>query len=343
MKTKGLVAGALWAALVGLILIGPGCSKSSKKEAVPTQALTGDPSNAVATVNDGKVTLGEVNRLVAAWKAGQAQGVDPNTPLPQLQQKAVDELVNQELLYEEAVKKGMAPSPEEVKGAIDQIKKSFPDSTQYRQVLQQRGMSEADVLDGYRMSTAITRWMQSSVQDTINVTAAQVRAYFDSHPQDFQHPDQVHARHILALVDPNNPTPDKETAAKSKIDEVAGELKAGADFTKLAQERSDDHRTGPNGGDLGFFGRGQIFGGGAYSAALDSVVFSLQPGQTSPPLRSPAGWHIIRVEEKRPAGMYKFEDVQAVLMQRLKSMRTSSAVESVIATLKAKAKIKRKI
>jgi parvulin-like peptidyl-prolyl isomerase len=77
---------------------------------------------------------------------------------------------------------------------------------------------------------------------------------------------------------------------------------------------------------------------------FDSIAFTLAPGEISAPLRTRFGWHIIKMEEKNPAAQMEFSAIPLPrLMAGLKQKRTYDAVQAVVADLKAKAKIKRKV
>lgn len=129
--------------------------------------------------------------------------------------------------------------------------------------------------------------------------------------------EQVHARHILVRTiepqptptavpagqptptpDPNatpTPEPRNDQQALARILEVKKRLDAGEDFAKLALEYSDDTGSAAQGGDLGWFGRGQMI------TEFEDAAFKLQPGQVSDPVKTQFGYHLIKVEEKDPA------------------------------------------
>jgi peptidyl-prolyl cis-trans isomerase D len=123
---------------------------------------------------------------------------------------------------------------------------------------------------------------------------ARVRAVYDARRSEFQQAEQVHAKHILLTGD------DGETRAKRAVER----LDAGEPFDKLARELSEDPATTSLGGDLGWFPRGIM------SPELDAALFEqLALGKHSAPIRSERGWHVVRVEEKRPAQERSFEEV----------------------------------
>jgi peptidyl-prolyl cis-trans isomerase C len=125
--------------------------------------------------------------------------------------------------------------------------------------------------------------------------------------------EQVHARHILV---------DEKAAAE----QIIADLKGGASFEELAKEHSKDP-SGQNGGDLGFFGKGQMV------PPFEEAAFALEPGETSEePVESQFGWHVIKVEEKRMSEAPGFAEVEPQLRNYLMRQR----FEEVIAELRGK-------
>ena len=103
--------------------------------------------------------------------------------------------------------------------------------------------------------------------------------------------ERVRAEHILISV-PQDATPEVEQLALAKAISITQRLNSGEDFATLAQQFSDDTGSGAQGGDLGFFGRGQMV------KEFEDAAFSLPIGQISQPVKSQFGYHIIRVQEK---------------------------------------------
>ncbi len=149
-------------------------------------------------------------------------------------------------------------------------------------------------------------WLSREIGD--RVTPDSIRARYDREVASRPAEEEVRARHILV------PT---EAAARAALAEVQG----GADFATVAQRLS----TGPGareGGDLGFFRRGDMV------PEFATAAFALQPGQVSAaPVRSPFGWHVIKVEERRAAAAPPFEEAQAAIRQQLIEAEVAAAVE----------------
>jgi peptidyl-prolyl cis-trans isomerase C len=128
---------------------------------------------------------------------------------------------------------------------------------------------------------------------------------------------EVHARHILV------PTEEEAKAIKAELDK-------GADFAKLAKEKSKDPGAA-DGGDLGFFTKEQMV------PEFSAVAFTLEPGKISDPVKSQFGWHIIKVEEKRNRKAPEFEQVKA----QIETYVTRKAQADYVAKLREAAKVER--
>ena len=128
---------------------------------------------------------------------------------------------------------------------------------------------------------------------------------YKANPKRFEAPEQIKIRHILVRSTEPNGRADAEQLLK--------ELKAGANFEQLAKTRSQDPGSAGNGGDLGLVARGRMI------KAFDEAAFKLtQAGELSDVVETSFGFHIIKLEEKRPAGLRAFEEVKEGLMQEAK-------------------------
>lgn len=131
------------------------------------------------------------------------------------------------------------------------------------------------------------------------ITDDQVRARYDKEIADAPPVNEVHARHILVKT-------------KEEAEAIIKQLDAGAKFEDIAKEKSADAGSGANGGDLGYFGPGQMV------PEFEKAAFALEPGTyTKEPVQSQFGWHIIKLEEKRQSAPPAFEQVAGQLQQQL--------------------------
>ena len=141
---------------------------------------------------------------------------------------------------------------------------------------------------------------------------------YDDATKQMKPEEEVHARHILV-----------ETEDEAKA--VKEELQKGGDFAEIAKSKSKDPGAAAEGGDLGFFSKDQMV------PEFADAAFKLEKGQTSDPVKSPFGWHIIQVEEKRTRPVPDFEQVKP----QLESFVARKAQSEYLAKLRETAKIER--
>lgn len=170
---------------------------------------------------------------------------------------------------------------------------------------------------------AIYALFDDAAADTrIQVSDAEIAAYYEANKQKYELPEARRARHILISASQDAPAAEVD-AAERKARGLLAQIRGGADLAALAAQFSDDPGSKTRGGDLGFFPRGQMV------AQFDEAVFSMAPGQVSDLIRTEFGFHIIRVEETRPAGSQPLEQVRRQVEAELKFPRRRQAVEQL--------------
>ena len=136
---------------------------------------------------------------------------------------------------------------------------------------------------------------------------AELRKRYDASRENFRTPESARILHILIKVEPNS-APEVDAIARKKAQDLVAALRGGADFATLARANSQDPSSAGNGGDMGFVQRGQTV------EAFDTAAFSIPLNQISDPIRTPEyGYHVIKVLERRPAGMKTFDEVKGQL------------------------------
>lgn len=148
------------------------------------------------------------------------------------------------------------------------------------------------------------------------VAEADAKKIYDDQVAKIPAQEEIHARHILV---------EKEDEAKAIIDKLA----KGEKFEDIAKTASKDPGSGANGGDLGFFSKGQMV------KPFEEAAFALKPGEVSKPVQSQFGWHIIRLEEKRNRPLPTFDSVK----DRIIASLTQKKSQEVMALLRGAAKI----
>ena len=154
---------------------------------------------------------------------------------------------------------------------------------------------------------------------TVEVPEEDLKRVYEDKIEEFQSAEERRASHILIAVGANA-TDEEEAAAKSKVDELAGQLQAAPNrFGELARANSQDPGSAEQGGDLGFFQRGFMV------AEFEKAAFALDVGQVSEPVRTQYGFHIIRVDEVKPVVTTPFAEVREQLLAEVRESRVQDA------------------
>jgi peptidyl-prolyl cis-trans isomerase C len=179
----------------------------------------------------------------------------------------------------------------------------------------------------------IQKVIEQEVGGDVAVTDAEAKEFYENHPDMFQQPEKIRASHILIKAEPDADKADKE-AARKKLEDIQKKVEAGEDFGELAKAHSEGP-TSAKGGDLGFFGRGQMV------KPFEDVAFALKTGEVSDIVETRFGYHIIKGTDKQQAGTVAYDEIRERLKDYLKEQKVQKQVAGYIEKLKADADIER--
>ncbi|MBI3606633.1 MAG: peptidyl-prolyl cis-trans isomerase [Nitrospirae bacterium] len=225
-----------------------------------------------------------------------------------LKREILNEVINTELLLREARDRGIRVSDADVARAVAQARSdSGPD--EFSAVLKERDLTVAEWEGRVREHLIVSRLLSTAVPLAPAPTEAELKTYYDRHPDEFIEGEAVDARQILVP---------SESAAGA----LRTLLLNGADFGQVATAYSTAPEAS-DGGHLGLVERGHLPEG-------FEVLFSLKPGEISPVIHTEFGYHLFTVSEHRPASRLTYRDVADTLRERLYRTRQENAVETWI-------------
>jgi len=245
-------------------------------------------------------------------------------------QAALDALaeVNGIPVHREEFLRYAEPYPESLKASrsgLERVLQSYVDNLLLEQEAHRRGLDrEAEYLakvENYRRNLLQNTLLQREAGDQNDISEDEARAWYQAHPEQFDHPERVHLRHIL--VD------DEKLARELKV-----RLARGESFEKLARQYSQDRASRSRGGDLGVFSRRQ-------RPELAEAAFALtKPDQVAGPVKTSRGYHLIQLVRRLPASKETFEQARQSLLGRLRAARRQETKRKLLEKLRSTARLR---
>ncbi len=289
-----------------------------------------------AVVNGHPITLSEAEERVSPELARVPAGPAGAAQRKELIKRSVDELIDERLVESEATALGIDVPDDEVQKLIEQLaKQNGLDMPHFREALSQQGMTLESVRESLKRQQLMIRLLQYKVKPR-KVSDEEVQAAYANMIKEPEY--EVRARDIY-IAAPDGATPDRLRAAEARADAALRRIKEGESFAKVARDVSEGP-TAKEGGDLGYFRRGQML------QALEDAAFSLQTGQSSGLIRVPGehgGYHLVMVEDRRKLPPKPLSEVQEQIRQKLASESVLKEREHYLAQLRKTAQVDEKL
>jgi len=306
-------------------------SETSRGEG--TRIGSADPERAIATVNGVGILREDYEAAVEQTRqrfAAQGQQI-PENELETFRTEILDQLVAEELLYQEAMSQNLDPQTEAVESQFDQMRSQFETDEEWQQALAENQTSEEELRGQIERNAVIQQLIATAVAEVEPVSEAEIRTFYDDNAELFDQGSQIAARHIL--ISTEELESEAEIAdARERAEAIRDELRAGADFAELARERSEGP-SGPQGGELGTFGRGQMV------APFEEAAFALEVGEISDVVQTQFGFHVIEVTEKLESAVVPLEQVSQNIGQYLNQQRQAEALAAYVDELREEAEV----
>ena len=303
---------------------------------VPLTAAAEIKDRIAAVVNGHPITLSEIEERVAPELARAAAGPAGDAQRREILKHALDQLIDEQLVASEASALGIDVSDDELQHLIEQLaRENRMDMAQFRQALAQQGMSMETVRDSLKRQQLTIRLLQYKVKPR-RVSDEEVQAAYANMTRNAEH--EVRARDIFIAV-PDGATAAQQSAARAKADAALRRIREGESFAKVARDVSDGP-TAREGGDLGYFRRGQML------PQLEQAAFALQPGEISGLIRvtgDHGGFHLVAVEDRRQIAARPLAEVQEEIRNRLAGESVMKEREHYLAQLRKTAQVDEKL
>jgi len=260
-----------------------------------------------AVVNDEVITLRDVEREAALLSRERARQTGGTTDDALLRKQALERLIEKSLVAQKIRELNITVSEEEIRLAIEDVKKQNNLSQeQLSKALAAQGLSFEQYRNQIREQLQRLKLMSQEVKSKITVLDSEIADYYREHQQEFSEEEKFHARHIFFRLSPS-PTDDELKRVREKAEPVLALARGGGDFVSLARKYSEDPGAPQDGGDLGTFRKDDMV------PEIAEVVARMTEGGVSDLVRSSAGLHILKLEQRIPPRVRPLEDVRKAI------------------------------
>jgi len=281
----------------------------------------------VADVNDQVISKSDYDRAQDELEQEARQQGWSQQELYQQRRDLLRSLIDKQLLLSKGKELGITGETQLVKRLDDMRKQYHLDSMEdLQKAAEAQGVSFEDLKEQIRENIITSEVIGQEVGSHIQVSPSEIQDYYNTHHQEFEHPEEVRLSEILV------PTPNPDDAAQvadaeKKADGIEARLKAGADFATIAKADSGGS-TAAEGGDLGEYKHGQL------APVLEQATFGLKAHQFTEPIRTRQGWLILEVTDHQNAGLAPLSEVENQIQEEVGYTKMEPALRDYLTTLR---------
>ncbi len=268
------------------------------------QARIEELDTIVAVVNDDVIVQSELQKEIKLIVPQLQQQGTAAPPREQLEKQVLDRLILKRLQFQRAKALGIQVDDATLTEAMTNIAgRNGLSLEELQATLEAGGIRFADFREDTRAQILTSRLQNQEVVNKIQITDREIDRFLAKESSRLIEREQVRLQHILIAL-PEDPTPAQVAAAESKSNRLVAKLRAGTDFGAIAVRESDG-RNALEGGDLGWFEMAAV------PSLVADLAFTLAVGEISDPLRSPSGFHVIKLREIKAAAPERVTQTRA--------------------------------
>lgn len=336
---------------IALLVLAPLCSAQVVASHAPTLVPTNEaktsvtasptpappsPGSPVARVNGAVLTDEDLTREIEAiFPYAKVHNGIPKDMEPEMRKGALDMIIFEELLYQQALREKRTIAPQRLQRAEVEFHKQFPTEEEYNQVVQKEVHGSKQLLrEKIRRSLLIEDMLKTEVNDKARVSEAAALAYYKANPKNFQNREMFSIQ-TISIIPPQNPTPEMAQEARKKAESALKQAKATKsyqEFGLLAEKISEDDWH-VNMGDRKSVERDKL------PPPVVSAALAMKPGQVSDLIHLGPAYTLFRLNAHQAAGLAPFAEVKAKLMSDMQKSKTDQLRAELNKKLRKTAKV----
>jgi parvulin-like peptidyl-prolyl isomerase len=292
---------------------------------------------AILVTVDGK-SLTRAMAMNMGREMAARQGVPPqmleqfmNQMGSQFEQQAIDQFINQTLIEQEAARRALPVTDEEIDAVIAKLSEGLPQGMTLEQALAAQNIQEADLRNNITTNERMRKLFEAETAGAAKASDEAIATFYNENTERFTEEETATANHILISCD-TDADDDAHAKAKAEAEALKVKIADGADFAELAK----DHSSCPSkeqGGSLGAFGRGRMV------PEFEAAAFSQELGTVGDVVKTQFGYHLIQVTERTEGSTVALEEASAEIRTHLDRQAQEELFGTFLKGLREKAEI----
>lgn len=284
----------------------------------------------IAVVNDEIVTEQDLEfvmaPVVAQYRTAYT-GQELQDKIQEARAEFLNKVIEDKLILSEAKRKQVILKDAEVDDMMTEVRNKFPSKEVFLKALEEQGLTEKKLWNRFRDQLMTQKLVTYEVKSRVSVSPGDVVEYYKAHSLEFLQGDRVRLQQILVRIGSRS-----EDEAKTFAESLVEKLTQGESFEELAKTYSEGSEA-KEGGEMGWIEKGQLVG------AIDEKVFTMNPGEITPPIQTSLGFHIFKVVERQAASEKPLAEVRDKVQEIIFRERLRERLEGWIKNLKKNAYI----
>ena len=249
----------------------------------------------------------------------------------EFQSQAIQNLINTEILVEEAIRRGFTVEKNEIDSRLNDLRQAYESQDQLRVELEVRDLTDAELAEEARRGLYVEKIIAQEIENVTPPEYEEIQRYYNENQELLMIPEQIHVAHIVVevLYDDTVQVRDAKLAEIGRLRQL---ILDGADFGETAAQYSDCPSK-LNNGDLGWIIRGRM------RPEFTEAAFALPPGTISEVVETAEGFHLIKVFEHHPQTLPELETIEDYVIQRVIDEKIQARILHLIEDLRSQATI----
>jgi len=316
--------------LAAIVIVVAGCVTEPSSENARAAVQSGSEARkVVAKVNGEPIFEDQLQPSVQknlAQLAKHGARTDNTKMVKRLQEKQLNELIDNLLVYQESKKRTIENMDEKIDQRINDLETKYEDEQGMERYLKIRRMTMGDLRESLESRVRVDEYLKEQGVLEPEIPEDRIREMYDADRESFSTIETARVSHILIGVD-GQAEAEKKQQARQEAEQIRKEILAGGDFAAMAKAHSDC-KTASRGGDLGEIKKGYM------PAAFDDVAFSLEEDTVSEVVETKFGYHVIKAGDRQPARLIPYEEMRDFLKTYLQGEESKKKLAAHIVELR---------